>query len=192
MHHVRAAKSNEDFDHPKCTQGIRVTNPFVKQALVAAALDRAVTAIDLLPPAYVPPGCREIIVIHRDDGRFVLDVVAGRPIIDVDARRLLESALPSLRIASIVLRTADFRQPRFAVAEGIWRFRGLKVPLDFRMQVQMLLRDGGSLTIGELLARVRGEGGDPLAMICALACADEITLDIDAPFSLATTVGARR
>ncbi|MGA2999557.1 hypothetical protein [Bradyrhizobium sp.] len=118
------------------------------------------------------------IVLERDDGRYLLDVVPARPLRDVEYDGLALIALEELGLPSIVLTAADIqKEPRFANSRLAWSYRLHPVGISMRMHILQVLSDDGPMMLGNLLDAVRSDR-DPIPAIMALACANLIELDL--------------
>src|SRR5271170_5306748 len=105
------------FISAKTTVAIPAPCPLVRAALVQATLDPSVRSIEFLAQARVDATqvTLDAIIIVRDDGRFVLDVVPARPVRDVEHEGLALIAYSRLDLTLVTLTAADIkREPRFA------------------------------------------------------------------------------
>ena len=153
----------------------------VRDALVQATLDPAVRKIEFVASARVRAETvvLDAVVISRDDGRYLLDVVPARPLRDVENEGLALLAQDQLGLAPWTLTEADIRrEPRFANARLVWGYRLAPVGIEMRMRILTALRDDGPMMLGCLLKQVRGPR-DPSAAVLALACSDLLELDLD-------------
>ena len=182
------------FVSAKTRTAIPVRHDLVREALVQASLDPLVRAIEFVPAARVreAPVAIDAIVLVRDDGRHVLDVVAGRPIRDVETEGLALIALDHLGLPLLTITEDDIRrEPRFANSRLVWRYRTYPVGITQRMRILTVLNDEGPMTLGCVLKRVRGPQ-DPSLAVMALACADMLELDLIAePLGPTTMVRCR-
>jgi hypothetical protein len=181
MHMSRAGQINGTlFVSAKTPTAIPARCALVRDALVQASLDPAVRSIDFIPTARVgsTPVDLNATVIHRDDGRFYLDVVAARPLRDVEDEGLALIALQNLGLAAITLTAADIqREPRFANSRLVWSYREHPVGIGLRMHILQILADDGPMALARLLSAVRSER-DPSPAVMGLACADLLELDL--------------
>jgi len=182
------------FVSAKTRTAIPLGHDLVGEALVQASLDPLVRAIEFVPAARVreAPVALDAIVLARDDGRYVLDVVPARPVRDVEVEGLALLALDQLGLPLLTITEDDIRQqPRFANSRLVWDYRHHPVTIETRMRVLTILRDDGPMSFGCLLRRVRGPR-DPSPAVLALACADLLELDLlTEPLGPATTVRCR-
>jgi hypothetical protein len=181
MHVSRAGQINGTlFVSAKTSTAIPARCALVRDALVQASLDPATRSIDFIAQARVgaTPVDLNVVVIHRDDGRFYLDVVAARPLRDVENEGLALIALQNLGLTAITLTAADVkREPRFANSNLVWSYREHPVGIGLRMRVLQILADDGPMTLSRLLPAVWSDR-DPSAAVMSLACADLIELDL--------------
>jgi hypothetical protein len=118
------------FISAKTTVAIPATCPLVRDALIQATLDPSVRTIEFLAQAWVDatPVDLNAIVIVRDDGSFVLDVVLARPVRDVEQEGL---ALIAYRPAGVVFHlgcrwtTCNARQLAYSIKRISIYFGGI-------------------------------------------------------------------
>jgi hypothetical protein len=145
------------FVSAKTSTAIPARCALVRDALVQASLDPAVRSIEFVPSARVgaTPVDLGAIIIVRDDGRFYLDVVAARPLRDVEDEGLVLIALQNLGLTAITLTAADIqREPRFANSRLVWSYRLHPVGISMRMRVLQILADDGPMALSRLLSAV--------------------------------------
>jgi hypothetical protein len=163
-------------------------------ALVQATLDAAVRSIDFVASARVRSTSFDLnaVVLCRDDGRHLLDIVAARTLRDVEDEGLALIALSELALPTIVLTAADIRrEPVFSNSRIVWSYRVHPVEIGMRLQIMQILSEEGSMTLSRLLSAVRSER-DPGAAVMALACADIVELDLKSiPLGPMTAVRSR-
>jgi hypothetical protein len=180
---MRHPKSDDPdyFVSAKTTGGpLPAKHPALRLALVQASLDPAVRSITRIPTAKVGRDPVEVdaIVVARDDGRFVLDVVPARPPLKFDEAALRGIALRILGLASLTVTSDDLSaEPRRSNADLVWSHRGRSVALDLRLGILQVLFDDGPLSLGQLLQRVRADR-EPAAAVMALACDDLLEIDL--------------
>jgi hypothetical protein len=168
------------FVSAKTSVAIPAACPLVRDALIQATLDPSVRTIEFLAQARV--GATQVdlgaIIIVRDDGRFVLDVVAARPVRDVEQEGLALIAYSRLGLSQITLTAADIkREPRFANSRLVWSYRLAPVGISMRMAILQVLADDGPMALSRLLSSLRSDW-DPNPAILALACSDLVELDL--------------
>jgi hypothetical protein len=189
-----AAISGDLFVSAKTCTAIPARCALVRDALVQTSLDPAVRSIEFIATARVgtTPVDLDAIVVHRDDGRFFLDVVADRPLRDIEDEGLVLIALQELGLAPITLTTADItRLPRLANSRIVWSYHLHPVGISLRMRILQILGDDGPMALSRLLAAARSKR-DPGPAVMALACSDLIELDlVSAPIGPQTEVRAR-
>jgi hypothetical protein len=166
-------------------------HPLVRDALIQATLDPLVRSIEFVPSARVHQAQVDVnaIVLVRDDGRYLLDIVTDRPLRELTGDNLTRIGLQQLGLRSIVLTAADIqREPRFANARLVWSHRLAPVGLTMRMSVLQVLLDDGPMTLGRLLSSIRSDR-DPSPAIMAMACSNLLALDlVSQPLSPMTVV----
>jgi hypothetical protein len=168
------------FISAKTSVAIPAPRALVRDALIQASLDPAVRAIAFLAQARVDaaPVDLSAIVIVRDDGRFVLDVVPARRVRDLEHEGLALIALSQLDLTPITLTAADIkREPRFGNSRLVWSHRLCPVGTSMRMTILQVLSDNGPMALSRLLSAVRSDR-DPSQAVMALACSDLIELDL--------------
>ena len=150
------------FLSAKTSTAIPARCGLLREALVQASLDPKVRSIEYVASAVVAsePIDLDAIVLRRDDGRFLLDVVpAGRVRGQKDCRSAA-SAVAELGLT-----------PLTVTAEDIAR-------VELRLAILKTLMDEGPMPLGRLLETVRSEH-DPAPALMALACADAVELDLE-------------
>jgi hypothetical protein len=176
----RAAPATSLFISAKTSVAIPAACPLVRDALIQATLDPSVRTIEFLAQARVDATQVDLgaIIIVRDDGRFVLDVVAARPVRDVEQEGLALIAYSRLGLSQITLTAADIkREPRFANSRLVWSYRLAPVGISMRMAILQVLADDGPMALSRLLSSLRSDR-DPNPAILALACSDLVELDL--------------
>ena len=119
----RSRDQHPDIQHfisCKTRSAIPTRCSLVRDALIQATLDPSVRSIEFIASARV--GEKQValngIVIVRDDGRYLLDVVPARPLRDVGLALLAqdEFGMPCWTLTEADIR----REPRFANAHLVW------------------------------------------------------------------------
>jgi hypothetical protein len=197
---MRTERRSERFDRMgqfvsmKCGQAaIPVRHPLVRDALMQAALDPAVRAIEYLPAVQVSKTTKvDAVVLDRDDGRYHLDIVEARPRQSIAQSLFVAQALLDLGLRPRVRTGEDIlREPYCTNARTVWTHVHHAVPVGLRLQVLGALKDEGPMTLAELVGRVRSDR-DPAPSVMALACLDLIELNLtSAPLGPATIVRLR-
>jgi hypothetical protein len=175
-----AQDSTQLFISAKTCTAIPTRCAHLRDALIQASLDPVVRSIEFIAAARVGATSIDLnaIVLERDDGRYLLDVVPARPLRDVEYDGLALIALEELGLPSIVLTAADIqKEPRFANSRLAWSYRLHPVGISMRMHILQVLSDDGPMMLGNLLDAVRSDR-DPIPAIMALACANLIELDL--------------
>jgi hypothetical protein len=188
----RLRVANDLFVSAKTANPIPARHPALRDALIQASLDRQVRSIAYIASALVAPKRFKLdaVVVQRDDGRFLLDVVPARRIRISQEQRSAQLALTELDITPMILTAEDIRcEPRYANTRLVWSHRESPVPVGLRMRALQTLLDEGAMPLGELLKSIRSEV-DPVPAILALACANLVYLDlVSQPLSPTTVVG---
>jgi hypothetical protein len=184
----------ESFISAKTRGPIPVTHPLIGEALLQASLDPATCTIEYVAsaPLFGTTVDLAAIVVTRDDGRFVLDIVEARPIRDIDAEGLALLALQDLGLTLSALTAADIRkEPRYSNCRFVWSYRDTRVGVGLRLRILQTLADEGPTALGRLLTSIRSDR-DPGPAVLALACADLLALDLaNEPLGPATIVRSR-
>jgi hypothetical protein len=167
------------FTGPKCSVAIPVKDALLLDALQQASLTPSVRSIGYRtgPQIECPPVSLAGVVLHREDGLFLLRV-GERPqrspdesarlahVIECHGLRLLERDGPDLR-----------REPVFSNARAVWSHAGRHVSLVDRLKIGLALEENGPQSIAELEKRAR-PACDLVGAVCALACENLLRLDI--------------
>jgi hypothetical protein len=186
------------FAGPKCACAIPAKHPLLRDALIQASFDESITSIDFIHCACIAGQCvvLDAVIVTQYGRRYELDVVAARPLNDIDNEGLRLIALEQLDISSIKLGEADIRaEPRCTTAREIWRQRSTKVPFRQSMAIADAIDECGPLTIAEVDDRHSGSI-TTLDVIFSLVATGVLTIDIDRPVGPTTVVrrstGSRR
>ena len=175
-----AHSPNGSFISAKTTTTIPVRHPALRDALIQASLDPQVRSIDYVASAKVASvevGL-DTVVLQHEDGRYALDVVRARRIVDLDEGGLMLIALEELNLEPLVLTEEELNlEPRRTNAKLVWAYNGVTVPIGLRLRVQKVLLEEGPMALGQLLKSLGGEG-DPAVAVMALACANLVCLDL--------------
>jgi hypothetical protein len=179
------------FVSAKTTTAVPVRHPTLRDALIQASLDPRVRSIDYVGSARVASVqvTLDAVIVHHEDGRYVLDVVPARRMRDIEDEGLVLIALGELKLKPLVLTAEEIRrEPRRANANLVWSHNDVTVPIGLRMRILQVLLDEGPMPLGQLLKSVAGES-DLAAAVMALACANLVCLDLLAqPLSPTTLV----
>jgi hypothetical protein len=180
MQNPRAAASSYLFLSAKTSTAIPARSLLVRHALIAASLDPTVRSIDYIASARVASQSIKLnaVVIHRDDGGYVLDVLEARPLRDIDAEGLAQIALRDLGLTPLTITREDIeREPRFTNSTLVWFYRMHPVGISLRMRILGNLAEDGPMTLARLLSSIQSDR-DPSPAIMALACSDLLELDL--------------
>ncbi|KRQ14678.1 hypothetical protein [Bradyrhizobium manausense] len=182
------------FVSAKTATPIPARHPALRDALVQASLDPKVRSIAYLASANVASEQVELdaVIVQREDGPFLLDVIPARKIRDLEQEGLALIALSRLGLAPLTLTVEEIRlEPRFTNARLVWSYRGAHVPIGLRLSILQTLLDEGPMPLGELLKSIRSDR-DPAPAVMALACVDLIILDlVSHPLGPCTMVRSR-
>lgn len=177
----RASHAAADlFISAKTRVAIPAACSLVRDALIQASLNPRVRSIDFLAQARVGTTSVDVdaIIIHRDDGRFYLDVVPARVVRDIEIEGMALIALADLGLKPLVLTAADIkREPRFANSRLVWTYRLHPVGISMRMRVLQALSDDGPMALPRLLSAVRNDR-DPSPAVMVMVASDLIELDL--------------
>jgi hypothetical protein len=194
MQHSHAAASGHLFVSAKTSTAVPARHLLVRDALIEASLCPTVRSIDYIAAARVEAASVKLnaVVIARDDGRFVLDVVEARPLRDIDAEGLVQIALRDLGLTPLTITRADIhREPKFTNAKLVWHYRMHPVGISLRMRILGILAEDGPMSLARLLAAIHSDR-DPSPAILALACSDLVEIDlVSRPLGPATIVRSR-
>ena len=186
-------RSPDFFVSSKAATAIPTPHPALQDALILASLDPQVRSISYLATAVVATERVDLgaIVVRRDDGRFLLDVVEARRIRNLEDEGLALIAMGELGLKPWVISALELRrEPRYTNAQFVWLYNGHRVPRELRKRILGALRDRKPMALGEL---ERSVGSDPSNDVMALVCADQLELDLTSqPLQLTTIVRARR
>jgi len=166
---------------PKCRHAIPIASVVHKDLLIQSTLDPHVRSIEFIEEidngnSFATP---RSIVLSRDDGRFMIDLVEVRSERDPDHEDALLFGLRSCGISILAISVEDIRrEPRFTNCRQIWRHCLFDPAVRDRNWILDSLSEDGPQTIFEL-ERILTTAFDTEATLCALACADLIEIDID-------------
>lgn len=177
----KARRGHPDvFTSAKTASPIPARHASVREALAHASLDPAIREISHLEAAHVGSAQVDLdaIVLSRDDGAFVLDVVPARPIRHLDEEGLVQIALCELRLQPLVVTAEDLKaEPRRSNVRQVWAHREWAVPVPLRLRILGAVADEGPLELWRLLEMMASDR-DPLMGVFSLACDDLLQLDL--------------
>jgi hypothetical protein len=181
------------FVSSKTAAAIPIRHPALQDALIQLSLDPTVRSLSYLATSVVASEEIDLgaVVVQRDDGRFLLDVVPARRVRDVDDEGLSLIALGQLGLESWIISSRELlREPRCSNARYVWLYNRHRVSLAMRRRILRALLDK-EMPLGEL-ERVVKSDRDPSADVMALVCAGELELDLTTqPIQLTSTVKSR-
>lgn len=189
---VHAAIHTPSFTSAKTKAPIAVANIFVQSALVWASLEKSILSVECKSiTRSSPAGPIEYITFEREDDRLVLDLRETRRPADIGARARDERTWRAFCWRPLTLLTEEVgREARFVNARQIWRHRDVDAPTDLRMQILAILAEDAPLTLHEILRRVRAKR-DPLPVVFSMACANELSIDLDGTLGPRSVVRGR-
>jgi len=175
-HHTKRRPSI--FVATKAATAIPVAHELVREALIQAALDPAVRAIEFTPTAaaYYGKVPLDAIILCGVDSRQVLDIVELRPLHNVDDHGMSPS--DRLGLSAHTRTAADILQDPLATnCRLVWACRHYRVSAGDRVRVLQVLSEEGSMTLAHAAAQCRF-AVDAVAAVLAMACADLIEADL--------------
>jgi hypothetical protein len=168
------------FSSAKTASPVPARHAAVREALAQASLDPAVRTISHLASANAGSAQVDVdaIVLGRDDGAFVLDVVPARRIRILDEEGLIQIALRELGLQQLVVTMEDLKaEPRRSNVRQVWAHKDWQVAVALRLRILQALADEGPIELWRLLEMISSDR-DPLMGVLALACADLLELDL--------------
>ena len=183
------------FTSCKCEIGVSILHqPLLRHALEQAALDPSVRAIRYRagPIIECPPLSLHGVVLHRVDGRFLLRVYETRPVRSGDQLARFTHVLQRYGLRLLERDSSEIRrEPLFTNSRLVWSYARCPVSLSDRLRIALALEEWGPQSFAELESRAR-PSCDIVAALCALACADLVSLNIHhIPLGRYTVVSAR-
>jgi hypothetical protein len=182
------------FVSAKTVTEIPAAHELVRHALVQATLDPAVRAIDLLPAvtSFGRSVALNAVVLRRDNGSQMLDVVEARPLRCIGDEGLALLAVDGIGLPPLTLTAVDIRrQPKAANSSLVWSCRNLRIQATDRIRVLQALSEDGPMSLARLSAEVRWSM-DPVAAVLGMACLDLVELDLTSIPLAPETVVQRR
>jgi hypothetical protein len=179
----------------KCEIGVPIhRQPLLCYALKQAALDPAVRAIRYRtgPIIECPPLSLHGVVLDRVDGRFLFRVYETRPERSRDELARLTYVLQRYGLRLLERDSSEIRrEPLFTNSRLVWSHARCPVSLSDRLRIGFALEEWGPQSFADLESRARPTC-DIVAALCALACADLVSLNIHhVPLGRRTIVSAR-
>lgn len=191
----KTASPPEQFTSAKTTAAIPISHPAIRDALIQFSLDAAVRSIDYIRGAIVGSEHVDVdaIVVQRESGRTLLDIIPARPLRDLEQEGLVLIAIRQLKIPTQALTLEDLhREPRFSNSRLVWLYNRHHVPLELRLGILKLLFEQQPMKLGQLLQDIQAPGSRGSRAVMALACANLISLDLDSqPLGPTTIVTLR-
>ncbi|MCP3476297.1 hypothetical protein NLM33_39450 [Bradyrhizobium sp. CCGUVB1N3] len=195
MHSPKARRGRPDlFSSAKTAAPIPARHSALREALAIASLDPAIRAISHVAAANAGSAQVDVdaVIIGKDDGRFVLDVVAARRIRSLDEEGLVQIALRELGLQQLIVTAEDLKtEPRRSNVRLVWSYRDRPVPVPLRLRILKVLADEGPMELGRLLEMVSSDR-DPSPAVMSLACSNLLELDLTSePLGPSTLVRSR-
>lgn len=190
---VGVTQNSSFFQSVKTCGRIPVAAPILRQALIQATLDPAILRINFVPSVKI--GDTEVplcgIVFATEHAKRLLDIPEARPLRDLDQEALMIMAADSLGLPTLTLTAADINQePKFSNARWIWSCRARWVSPADRIRILHLLDEHGP---ARLIDAAGAASGDGISAILAMACRDELEIDlVSVPLGPSTVVRIRR
>jgi hypothetical protein len=173
---MRSDAHRSHFRSVKSAVHVPISSTLRLDVLVQSALDPSVDEIGYVHSAIVS-GCRvrlDFPVVVRGGSRLAIDIVDDHPLQSIDDEGLSLIALQDLGLEVLELRRADIhREPVTGNARRVWRHADQEVCFDDESAALEALR-GRSLAIEQLT----GMTGVSVEVVCALACADLVAIDL--------------
>lgn len=176
----RSNRSPSVFVAPKAATAIPVAHELVRDALIQAALDPAVRAIEFVPTVDVSGTNVQIdaIVVSHADGRYLLDVMGARTICDIDEVGLVLMAIDKLALPTLTVTPADLRrQPYASNCCLVWNSRNVRVRASDRVRILQALTEDGPMPLDRVAAEARWTT-DPIGTVLSMACQDLVEMDL--------------
>jgi hypothetical protein len=182
--------SPDFFVSSKAPTAIPVRHPALQDALIQVQLDTRVRSIAYIATVVVASERVDLgaIVVQRDDGRFLLDVVEARRIRNLEDEGLALIALAELGVRPWVISRKELRrEPRYTNAQFVWLYNGHRVARALRKRILRVLLEKESMQLGEVERSVRSDR-DPFPDVMAMVCRDELELDLASQAVQFTTI----
>lgn len=196
MRMIRLARHRSNVvSTPKTHSAIPSVSAFHRDLLIQSTLDATVRSIEYV--GRVHHGSRSApantLLLNRDDGRFLFDIVGARPDRVPDEEETLFFALKSEGIQLLELQPSEIhREPRFTNARWVWKHRENRPCSRDRERILDALGEYGPMSIGEL-DDYANAAADVDISVCSLACDDLVVVDLDSrPLGRDTVVRLRR
>ena len=164
----------------KCLTAIPIRTSLHRDALIQSVLDPHVRSAEFLKEVRFGADVVTVnsIVLRRDDGAYMLDIVGHTIPRDVDQEETLYSGLKSLGLSLLRLDAADIRrEPKLSSAREIWSYRTFDVPPRDRTRILSALSEYGPRPLASLEDIVQSRF-ELSASVYRLACEDLVEIDI--------------
>lgn len=184
----------DHFVSAKALAPIPVRHPALRAGLIQASLAPEVRSIVHVATAHVAsvPVDLDAVVLNREDGRFLLDVVPARKVRDIDDEGLVQIATRDLGLKPCIVTAEDLKaEPRCSNVDLVWSHNRRFVPLGLRIRILQALRDDGPMELVRLLEGIRSDR-DPTPSVMSLFCDDLLEIDLtSAPLGPLSIVRSR-
>lgn len=169
----------------KSARALPVISHLVRDFMIQSALDSTVRSIDYIPTFRLDDGMVPVnaIILDRDDGKFVIDMVDVHAAGEVDPEGFLALAFELDCTGIIAVLPADIRrEPRFSSAREVWGHHTLRIHPNDRTQVLDALEAEGPIPLRALEGLVSTRD-DAVAVAKAMACEGTLDLDLRLPLN---------
>lgn len=187
--------SCELINNSKCRTAIPVRTALHRDLVVQSVLDGTVRSIEFMNEVRFRNRSIPVasIVVRRDDGHFMFDVVGFRPDRNPDEEEILRFGLQEQGVQVLEVSPEDVRcEPRHSNARQVWRHRHARPTSRERERVLDALAEDGPRSLREL-ERTCHLNSYVREIVSALACNDALEIDINSrPLGPDTIVRPRR
>ncbi|MDX3968264.1 MAG: hypothetical protein QHD01_16900 [Bradyrhizobium sp.] len=166
----------------KSARAIPCARPLRRDFMIQSTLDPGVRRIDFHPAVALDdrPIRTDAIVLHRDDGRFVVDFVDARLPEDPQGEGLLQIAFRQECAGIFAITAPDVgREPRMSAAREVWRHSIIAVNSNDRAQVLDALDREGPVPLRAFDGLV-ATSRDCEEVVYAMACEGSVDIDLSA------------
>lgn len=153
MRMIRHRRHPNIVNSPKTSTAIPAPTPVHRDLLIQAVLDPHVRSIEFVHRIVHRGRAVDArsVVLHRDDGRYLIDLVGTRPQRKPEEEEALELGLLEKGIQRREIDPQDIRrEPRFGNAREIWKHRDFLPPSRDRERIMDALYSRGPQPISEL------------------------------------------
>jgi hypothetical protein len=178
------------FVTPKSPRAIPAADQMRRDFLIQSSLDAGVRRIEYHPAMrvgdrIVPVGA---FILDSDSGRHAVDFVDARLAHDPIGEYLMELAFNEGCTGLMYVTGDDIRrEPRFSVSRDVWRHHKVDVHTADRAEIVGALEMEGPLQL-RALAGLVDTRRDMREVVCALACAGDVEIDLHESLGARTMV----